>query len=221
MRETPMRLRALLTTILLLTGAALPAVAAAVCGDADGNGHVTVSDGVQALRAAAGLSTRCTNATCDLDDGGSVTVSDGVNVLRAAAGLSVTLRCPSSGPSCTTATVTVSLDVPEPIGAATLTLSYPSAVSLPGTGDAAATRVTILTESSLFANGLPNDHDDHVDFALLTLDGVGDGPVLAVQFDCVGGVPPATSFGCALADAVNPENAAVDGAQCVVEVASE
>ena len=63
------------------------------CGDADGSGTVTVTDGVQALRAAAGLSSSCTGSTCDIDGSGSVTVTDGVNVLRKAAGLAITENC--------------------------------------------------------------------------------------------------------------------------------
>ena len=63
------------------------------CGDADGSGTVTVTDGVQALRAAAGLSSSCTGSTCDVDGSGSVTVTDGVNVLRKAAGIAITESC--------------------------------------------------------------------------------------------------------------------------------
>ncbi len=66
-----------------------------VCGDADGSGSVTVTDGVQTLRAAAGLSSACTPARCDVNASGGITVTDGVQVLRAAAGLSGTLTCPS------------------------------------------------------------------------------------------------------------------------------
>jgi hypothetical protein len=64
-----------------------------VCGDADGNGTVSVTDGVQALRMAAGLTSTCTLARCDVDGNGEVTVSDGVNVLRRAAGLSGADAC--------------------------------------------------------------------------------------------------------------------------------
>ena len=73
--------------------AAAPAWAE-TCGDADASGAVTVTDGVQALRSAAGLSTGCTPARCDVDGSGSVTVTDGVNVLRKAAGLSAPSACP-------------------------------------------------------------------------------------------------------------------------------
>jgi len=214
-------MRLVLCLFVLLALAAVPAAdAAAVCADADGNGSVTVSDGVQALRAAAGLATTCTPGRCDLDGGGSVTVSDGVNVLRAAAGLSVHLACPGDGPTCTTATVTVALGVPEPIGAATLTLTYPTAVSLPGSGDAAAARVTILTTASLFGAGLPNDQEDRVRFSVLAPDGVGSGNLLAVAFDCLGSAPTATAFGCALVDAVAADGITpVVGGSCDVDVA--
>jgi len=72
-----------------------PDLGAPACGDADGSGAVTVSDGVNVLRAAAGLADACeVEAACDVDGSGAVTVSDGVNVLRAAAGLSTELTCP-------------------------------------------------------------------------------------------------------------------------------
>ena len=65
----------------------------ATCGDADGSGAVTVTDGVQTLRAAAGLSSPCTLATCDVNGSGTVTVTDGVAVLRGAAGLPLGGTC--------------------------------------------------------------------------------------------------------------------------------
>lgn len=65
-----------------------------LCGDADLSGAVTVTDGVQVLRAAAGLSSSCTLQRCDVDGSGSITVTDGVNVLRNAAGLSAISACP-------------------------------------------------------------------------------------------------------------------------------
>lgn len=65
-----------------------------VCGDADGNGQVSVTDGVNVLRTAAGLSGACSDpAPCDVDGNGAVSVTDGVNVLRAAAGLTVDFQC--------------------------------------------------------------------------------------------------------------------------------
>lgn len=67
---------------------------AQVCGDADNSGSVSVTDGVQALRAAAGLSSTCdTNSNCDIDGNGSVSVTDGVNILRKAAELPVSEAC--------------------------------------------------------------------------------------------------------------------------------
>jgi hypothetical protein len=66
---------------------------AETCGDADGNDQVTVTDGVNVLRAAAGLSSGCPLSSCDIDGNGAISVTDGVNVLRAAAGLSASLSC--------------------------------------------------------------------------------------------------------------------------------
>ena len=65
---------------------------AQTCGDANDDGTVTVTDGVQALREAAGLSSTCEDG-CDVDGSGTVTVSDGVNILRKAAGLAINEAC--------------------------------------------------------------------------------------------------------------------------------
>ncbi|MCC6849028.1 MAG: hypothetical protein IT294_11050 [Deltaproteobacteria bacterium] len=98
-----MKISGLHTTLIagtLLLGAILAADASAqTCGDADGNGVVTVTDGVQTLRGAAGLSSACSEhaASCDVDGSGSTTVSDGVNVLRKAAGITIDERCPGGG----------------------------------------------------------------------------------------------------------------------------
>ncbi len=77
-----------LTFVMVLVGGQSHA---AICGDADGNASVSVTDGVQVLRAVAGLGT-CP-AECDVDGDGVVSVTDGVNVLRVAAGLDASLRC--------------------------------------------------------------------------------------------------------------------------------
>jgi hypothetical protein len=86
-----------LLSILVLSGVGFaPLAHTQSCGDSDGNGSVTVTDGVNVLRHVASLSSACSNdaTRCDLDGNGSVTVSDGVNVLRHVAGLSATLSCP-------------------------------------------------------------------------------------------------------------------------------
>jgi hypothetical protein len=67
---------------------AVPIAAAEICGDADGSGAVNLTDGVQVLRAAAGLPGECPTSRCDVDRSGTVTIADGVTVLRAAAGWS-------------------------------------------------------------------------------------------------------------------------------------
>lgn len=93
-RATPRVLLGALAAALVVT---CPAGALALCGDADGNGRVTVSDGVQTLRAAAGLSSPCDD-DCDVDGSGAITVSDGVNVLRKAAELTVVENCANGDP---------------------------------------------------------------------------------------------------------------------------
>jgi hypothetical protein len=97
-RRIPFSAGALALCILASVCALLaPARAVAqTCGDADGSGSVTVTDGVQTLRSAAGLSSSCSAARCDVDGSGSTTVTDGVNVLRKAAGLPAPDSCPGS-----------------------------------------------------------------------------------------------------------------------------
>lgn len=96
-RRVPNRgiLSALAAVIVFL---AASTVDAQVCGDANGDGQVSVSDGVQALRAAAGLPSIC-DADCDVDGNGSVSVTDGVNILRKAAGLGIVEACPQGDPT--------------------------------------------------------------------------------------------------------------------------
>lgn len=85
--------RYLVVLVLMLAGVAAPRAWAQECGDADGNGSVTVTDGVQTLRAAAELPSSCTVAICDMDGSGAITVTDGVSVLRKAAELPASEDC--------------------------------------------------------------------------------------------------------------------------------
>ncbi len=84
-------MRKLGLAFLIAVVTATPA-AAQICGDATSDGQVTVTDGVQALRAAAGLSNSCGDG-CDVDGNGTITVTDGVNILRKAAGLGIVEAC--------------------------------------------------------------------------------------------------------------------------------
>jgi hypothetical protein len=216
-------MRAFFLTVALMLLAASFAVAQERCGDADGNGSVSVTDGVQTLRAAASLPSSCTPVRCDVNDDGAVSVTDGVNVLREAAGLAPPLTCPGAVPGCTAATATVTLATSAPIGAAAMTLGYPATVvTLPGSGDAAAQRVTLVTPGSLFGGGQPNDRDDRVDFSLVSPDGVGSGALLSVRFDCLGATPGAAAFTCALTDVTATDGVTpIAGATCTVAITSE
>ena len=80
-------------TLLLAAGSAQ----AQLCGDADGNGTVGVTDGVEALRAGAGLPSSCTLEVCDIDRSGAITLTDGVTILRKAAGLPISQNCAAGG----------------------------------------------------------------------------------------------------------------------------
>jgi hypothetical protein len=87
---------ALVRIVLVLSATVMLADATgwtAVCGDPDASGTITVTDGVQILRAAAGLSSGCFAKICDVDGNGNIGVTDAVNVLRAAAGLPASTTC--------------------------------------------------------------------------------------------------------------------------------
>ncbi len=95
MRDARM-VTAVLMSFWVVSAARIPAARAGeVCGDVDETGGVTVTDGVQVLRGAAGLSGVCAaeSLRCDVDDDGVVSVTDGVVVLRLAAGLPATADC--------------------------------------------------------------------------------------------------------------------------------
>ncbi len=87
------KLFAAVAAVLLVTHGS---ASAQICGDADNSGSVTVTDGVQALRAAAALTSTCAASTCDVDGSGTITVTDGVNVLRKAAGVVIAENCSST-----------------------------------------------------------------------------------------------------------------------------
>ena len=82
-----LRFAFLLATLGVLALAPWHVARAQICGDADGDGTVTVADGVNVLRAAAALPSTCQTGACDVDRDGTVTIADGVNVLRGAASL--------------------------------------------------------------------------------------------------------------------------------------
>ena len=216
--------RILLTMATMMTMALAGSAAGGErCGDADGNGTVSVTAGVQTLRAAASLPSSCTLARCDVNDDGAVSVTDGVNVLREAAGLAPSLACPGGGPACESATVAVALAVPQPIGAATLILGYPATVvTLPGTGEAAAERVIFENPNAVLGGGRPNDREDRVELSLVSIDGLDDGPLFTVRFDCLGAAPGAPAFDCALSDVFATDGLTpISGATCTVDVTSE
>ncbi len=91
-----MRIVTMIVLVAGLTAAIARPVSAQTCGDANDDDTVSVTDGVQALRAAAGLTSTCSEG-CDVDGSGGLSVTDGVNILRVVAGLSFPDACEFTG----------------------------------------------------------------------------------------------------------------------------
>jgi len=64
-----------------------------VCGDATGDGAVSATDALAALRTAISLQS-CQLCVCDVNGSGSVTSTDALIVLSVAVGQPITLQCP-------------------------------------------------------------------------------------------------------------------------------
>jgi len=104
----------------------------------------------------------------------------------------VTIGCPVGSPGSVETSVTIDLDSPSAVGAASLLLDYPpDRVRLPsiGGGSDVRARVTDLTGGSLFDKGEPNNQDSNADdeadrlrLTLIATSGVS-GAVLRVAFD--------------------------------------
>jgi hypothetical protein len=63
-----------------------------LCGDADGDGHVSAVDALIALKSATGAA-QCLLCRCDTDNSGQVTATDALALLQSAVGLAVSLDC--------------------------------------------------------------------------------------------------------------------------------
>jgi hypothetical protein len=70
-----------------------------ICGDVDGNGVVTDTDGVLVLLEAANLPSTCKHVVCDVNADERITDTDAVLVLRKAVGLPLDERCGLGGVS--------------------------------------------------------------------------------------------------------------------------
>lgn len=99
---------ALVVAGIVLVGAAAGA-SAQTCGDADGDGSLTVIDAANVLRAAVELPSACTAqpARCDLDGSGGITVIDAASVLRRAVDLPGADACPLGNTDVETAVAAV------------------------------------------------------------------------------------------------------------------
>ena len=78
-----------------LGGIATPTAKATVCGDFNGDGKVTASDSLGALKTAVGSGT-CALKACDFNGDGKITAADALGVLRTAVGQGTTPKCPAA-----------------------------------------------------------------------------------------------------------------------------
>jgi cysteine-rich repeat protein len=90
-----------------------------LCGDADGDGSVSVVDVQRMLRRSVGLSARCPREVCDMDGSGSVRTRDAQLGIGVAVGLDVGARC-----SIGTGNVVFWIDYAGEIGALQIEVDY-------------------------------------------------------------------------------------------------
>jgi hypothetical protein len=64
------------------------------CGDANGDGTISASDALAALRTAVGINSGCGSCACDVNNSASITASDALTILRVSVGQALTLGCP-------------------------------------------------------------------------------------------------------------------------------
>jgi hypothetical protein len=81
------------TTTALPPTTTLPQIA---CGDATGDGQITATDALIALKTAVG-SGQCAINVCDADGDGAVKAGDGLLLLKVAVGIPVALHCDGNG----------------------------------------------------------------------------------------------------------------------------
>jgi large repetitive protein len=88
--------RAACAALLLIS---MPSLAAALCGDANGDGNVTAGDALVTLRTSVG-SASCALEACDYNGDDKITASDALAILRKSVGQNVPANCnePPSGP---------------------------------------------------------------------------------------------------------------------------
>ena len=108
-------IRSLIGAVVAIAALSVADAEAQLCGDADGDGRVEVSDGVNVLRTAAGLPSTCTNRACDPDGSGTTTVTDGVIVLRLVAALPVPGACEDDGCVFGPVTLEENLEIPADV----------------------------------------------------------------------------------------------------------
>lgn len=127
--------------------------------------------------------------------------------------------------SCGTITVQVRTTYggsdPRDVSGVAATVTYPSSVSIPGTGSDAAVTARVSNASGVGGLFQATDMETQLRAGLISIAApIPAGPFVRVQFDCSGGTaPPANAFGCTL-EASTLEGALLPGAACTTEVVS-
>jgi len=101
------------------------------------------------------------------------------------------------------------------------TVTYPSSVSLPGTGSDASVTARVSNVSGVGGLFQATDMETQLRTGLISIaTPIPAGPFVRVQFDCSAGTaPPASAFGCTL-EASTLEGTLLPGAACTTEVVS-
>ena len=125
--------------------------------------------------------------------------------------------CTQAPATCTPNGSTVNVQVSlagTGVGGISISLGYQN-VTLPGSGDVSAGRVTNLQSGLLVVN----DTDDALITSIAELGGLVAGPLYQVEFDTCGAPPTAADFGCVVRGAADTSgNALLEGVSCSVTV---
>jgi len=110
---------------------------------------------------------------------------------------------------------------PGDVSGVAATVTYPSSVSIPGTGSDASVTARVSNVSGVSGLFQATDMETQLRAGLISIAApIPAGPFVRVHFDCAGGAaPPASAFGCTL-EASTLEGTLLPAAACTTEIVS-